>query len=188
MPTWHVLQQSSKPYESCYAVKKFLQPRGGACKLAASIIFLVLIALGPPLSLAYVTRSVTDQRLGRSGVNYTTPGNISIDLQQGERTTSKGQRAMAVSACAMITGVQIVNPGNFYKVGDNLDPAYGTLCSPGDNYGFRLRVASVDSESTGRVTAVTIIPGIGYSAPPSNPIAFGGSPSGTGFTANCTFQ
>src|SRR5580765_4351722 len=47
------------------------------------------------------------------------------------------------------------------------------------NYGFRLRVASVDS--VGRVIGVTVVPciGIGYSAPPSNPIRFGGSPTGT---------
>jgi hypothetical protein len=48
-----------------------------------------------------------------------------------------------------------------------------------------LQVASIDS--SGHVTAVTIISGIGYSSPPSNPIPFGGSGSGTGFTANCTF-
>ena len=77
-------------------------------------------------------------------------------------------------------------------VGDNLDPVSGTLCAPADNYGFRLQVASVNG--SGGVTAVTIIPGIGYYILPSNPpglvalIGFGGSATGTGFTANCTFQ
>jgi hypothetical protein len=98
------------------------------------------------------------------------------------------ERAMATSdtACKFITIAQIVNAGSSYVVGDNLAPAYGNLCSPADNYGFRLQVASVNS--SGGVTAVTIIQGIGYSAPPSNPIGFGGSATGTGFTANCTFQ
>jgi len=87
-------------------------------------------------------------------------------------------------ACQFIASAQIVNQGNSYKVGDILDPLFGNPCA--DNYGFRLRVTSVDS--FGRVTGVTIVPGIGYSAPPSNPIRFGGSPTGTGFTANCTFN
>ena len=89
-------------------------------------------------------------------------------------------------ACQFIASAQIVNQGNSYKVGDILDPLFGNPCA--DNYGFRLRVASVDS--VGRVIGVTVVPciGIGYSAPPSNPIRFGGSPIGTGFTANCTFN
>ena len=86
--------------------------------------------------------------------------------------------------CVAISSVQIASAGNLYKVGDILDPLFGNPCA--DNYGFRLRVTSVDS--FGRVTGVTIVPGIGYSAPPSNPIRFGGSPIGTGFTANCTFN
>ena len=94
--------------------------------------------------------------------------------------------AATSDACQSIVSVQIVNPGSSYVVGDNLDPAYGNLCSPADNYGFRLQVASVNG--SGGVTAVTIIPGIGYTAPPSNPISFGGSATGIGFTANCTFQ
>lgn len=98
------------------------------------------------------------------------------------------ERATVTSpdACRSIASAAIVNSGNFYKVGDNLNPVSGTLCSPADNYGFRLQVASVDS--AGRVISVTPIPGIGYSNPPSNPIAFAGSATGSGFTANCTFN
>jgi hypothetical protein len=98
-------------------------------------------------------------------------------------------------ACQFIASVQILNRGNSYKVGDILDPLFGNLCGAGDNYGFRLQVASVAPSGPscvngGCVTAVTIVPGagIGYSAPPSNPIRFGGSATGTGFTANCTFN
>jgi len=97
------------------------------------------------------------------------------------------ERAMAQGGCSSIATAQIVTAGNFYKVGDMLDPGYGNLCAPADNFGFRLQVASVNP-SNGQVTSVTIVPGIGYSAPPSNPIKFGGSASGTGFTANCTFN
>jgi hypothetical protein len=92
----------------------------------------------------------------------------------------------APDSCVLIVSAQIVSPGSFYRAGDMLDPGYGTLCSPADNYGFRLRVNSVDGN--GGVTAVTVIAGIGYSVPPSNPIRFGGSPTGTGFTANCIFN
>ena len=90
--------------------------------------------------------------------------------------------------CVAISTVQILTAGNLYKVGDILDPLFGNLCSAGDDYGFRLQVASVNG--SGGVITVTIVPcfGIGYSAPPSNPIRFGGSPTGRGFTANCTFN
>jgi hypothetical protein len=105
------------------------------------------------------------------------------------------EQAMAASdsSCVLIATAQIVTAGNLYKVGDILDPLFGNLCNPDDNYGFRLQVTSVASPGPGCVnggcvTGVTIIPGIGYSAPPSNPIRFGGSPTGTGFTANCTFN
>jgi hypothetical protein len=97
------------------------------------------------------------------------------------------ERARAASdSCAFISSAVIVTTGNLYKVGDILDPLFGNLCDAADNYGFRLQVASVNG--SGGVTGVTIISGIGYLAPPSNPIRFGGSPTGTGFTANCTFQ
>ncbi len=92
----------------------------------------------------------------------------------------------APDSCVLIVSAQIVSPGSFYRAGDMLDPGSGTLCSPADNYSFRLRVDSVDGN--GGVTAVTVIAGIGYLAPPSNPIRFGGSPTGTGFTANCIFN
>ena len=102
-------------------------------------------------------------------------------------TIYNAERARAATdSCVFIGGAVIVTAGNLYKVGDILDPLSGNLCNAADNYGFRLQVASVDSN--GHVTAVTVVPGIGYSAPPSNPIRFGGSPTGTGFTANCTFN
>jgi hypothetical protein len=101
----------------------------------------------------------------------------------------------ASASCAFIVNVQIATAGSLYKVGDSLDPLLGNLCGSADNYGFRLKVASVAPAGVGCVnggcvTAVTIVPGvgIGYSSPPSNPIRFGGSPTGTGFTANCTFN
>jgi hypothetical protein len=103
-------------------------------------------------------------------------------------TSYNAERAMAASdTCQFIASAAIASPGNFYKVGDNLDPVAGTLCGLADNYGFRLQVSSVDAN--GGVTAVTIAPGgIGYSNPPSNPIVFAGSATGSGFTANCTFN
>lgn len=109
-------------------------------------------------------------------------------------TSYNAERARAATdSCVFIGGAVIVTAGNLYQVGDILDPLSGNLCSAADNYGFRLQVASVAPPGPGCVnggcvTAVTIVPGIGYSAPPSNPIRFGGSPTGTGFTANCTFN
>lgn len=109
-------------------------------------------------------------------------------------TIYNAERARAATdSCVFVGGPVIVTAGNLYKVGDILDPLSGNLCSAADNYGFRLQVASVAPPGPGCVnggcvTAVTIVPGIGYSAPPSNPIRFGGSPTGTGFTANCTFN
>lgn len=98
---------------------------------------------------------------------------------------------MATSApntCRSVSIVTIVTSGSLYQVGDVLDPLLGNVCNAvQEDYGFRLSVASVDP-SDGHVTAVTIIPGIGYSSPPTNPIRFGGSPTGRGFTANCTFN
>lgn len=167
-------------------MKRFIHSREGASKGAALMIVLALVVLAPALGLAYFSRSTTDRHLADPSLNDTTARDISIEVHHGQGTIYNPERTMATSACLFISNAVIVSPGNFYKVGDNLDPAYGTLCSPADNYGFRLRVASVDS--SGHVTSVTIIPGIGYSVPPSNPIGFLGSASGTGFTANCTFQ
>src|SRR2546430_12703223 len=90
-------------------------------------------------------------------------------------TIYNAERAMATS-CRFIVSAQIATAGSSYVVGDILDPAYGNLCGAADNYGFRLQVASVNS--SGGVTAVNIIPGIGYTASPSNPIGFGGSATG----------
>src|SRR5215831_3519214 len=138
-------------------MKKFLHPGNGASKGAALISVLALLTAV-----------------------------VSPTSAKDSPTPSPSPTTSPSPVCLVIVSAQIVNAGNFYRVNDNLDPAFGTLCDPADNYGFRLRVASVDSG--GRVTGVTIVPGIGYSAPPSNPIGFGGSATGTGFTANCTFQ
>jgi hypothetical protein len=94
----------------------------------------------------------------------------------------------ATDECVNVSSALVANGGNFYKVGDILDPLFGNLCGSANDYGFRLQVASVDDPSTGRVTAVTMIAGIGYSNPPPNPIRLGGSATGTGVTANCTFN
>src|SRR5690349_4450582 len=72
--------------------------------------------------------------------------------------------------CYFLVSAQIANPGSYYVVNDTLDPVSGTLCAPADNYGFRLQVVSVNG--SGGVTAVTIIPGIGYYVIPSNPVGF----------------
>ena len=145
-------------------MKNFLLSHHSGSKGAALIIVLALLAaVVSPISVAQQSPTPTS-------TPTCTPG----------PSPSPG--------CVAISSVQIATAGNLYKVGDILDPLLGNLCGAADNYGFRLRVASVDS--VGRVIGVTVVPciGIGYSAPPSNPIRFGGSPTGTGFTANCTFH
>jgi hypothetical protein len=122
-----------------------------------------------------------------------TARNISIDLHQDKGTIARAMVTSPDTGCSFIASAPIFNSGNFYMVGDKLDPVSGTLCDPADNYGFRLQVVSVASPGPGCVTGgcvtgVTIIAGIGYSNAPSNPVAFVGSATGSGFTANCTFQ
>ena len=158
---------------SSYAMKKFRHPRDGACKGAARIIVLAFVVFATALSPANL-----------SGANPNPPRSP---------TPTATPIATPTPGCQSISSAAIASPGNYYKVGDILDPFSGNLCGLADNYGFRLQVALVASPGPtcvngGCVTAVTIIPGIGYSAPPSNPIRFGGSASGTGFTANCTFN
>jgi hypothetical protein len=141
-------------------MKKFLYLRDRSSKGAALIIVLALVALA---------------------------------------TMYNAEHLMAVSpnpACVSIGTATIVNAGNFYKVDDMLDPITGNanLCAPADNYGFRLRVRQVAGPGQqgcvngGCVTAVDVVTGIGYSNPPSKPISFAGSATGSGFTANCTFN
>ena len=105
---------------------------------------------------------------------------VPVSIYNAERARA------ATETCVFISSAVPVTAGSFYKVGDMLDPLFGNLCASANDYGFRLSVASVDSN--GGVTAVTILPGIGYTAPPPNPVRFGGSATGTGFTANCTFN
>src|SRR5215467_6788021 len=74
----------------------------------------------------------------------------------------------------------INNPGQNYAVGDRLRAVGGTECI--EAFPLSLQVVSVDP-SNGAVTAATIIDADsnGYSIRPSAPIAFGGSPTGSGF-------
>ena len=147
-------------------MKKLIRSRSGASKRAALIIVLALLAaVVSPTSVVQPSP---------------TPSPTPSPSQTPCPSPSPG--------CHGISNVQIATAGSLYKVGDVLDPLLGNLCAPDDNYGFRLRVTSVNG--SGGVTAVAVVPcvGIGYSAPPSNPIRFGGSPIGTGFTANCTFN
>jgi hypothetical protein len=170
-------------------MKKLTRSRGGASKGAALII---VLAVAPALGLAYLPRTTTNRQLAQSSLNDTTGRNVSMKIHQGKGTAHNAQRPMTTSACKVIASAVIVTAGSLYKVGDVLDPLFGNVCSP-ENYGFRLQVASVAPPGPsclngGCVTTVTIVPGIGYSATPSNPVRFGGSPIGTGFTANCTFN
>jgi len=142
-------------------MKKLLHSRRGASKGAALIVVFAFFVLATNLCLA--------------------------DPRSPTPAPTATPAATPTPGCYSIASVQIVTAGNFYAVGDNLDPYLGTLCGAADNYGFRLSVASVDP-TDGHVTAVNMIAGIGYSNPPSNPVRFGGSATGTGFTANCTFS
>jgi hypothetical protein len=81
------------------------------------------------------------------------------------------------------TGLVITTGGKNYAVGDMLRAIGGTSCI--ENYPFTLRVDTVNAN--GAVTAVTKIAldsnGYATTSIPPNPIAFGGSATGTGFTA-----
>ena len=189
-------------------MRKFLHSRDGASKGAALISVLAFVVLATALGLAYFSRTTTGRQLAQSSSNDATADLLarsaldivvndfkqqilsneiqSPDVPRTPTPTPTPTATPAPTPCYSIVNAQIVNPGNYYMVGDILDPVSGTLCAPADNYSFRLRVVSVGS--VGHVTAVSIIPGIGYWVKPSNPIAFGGSATGTGFTANCTFQ
>ena len=178
-------------------------------RAAALFIVLAFVVFATAWGLAYFSRTTTDRQLAQSSPNDTTADLLarsalhivvndfkqqilSNEIPSAQATpTATATSTPAASptptpACYSIVSAAIVNSGNNYRVNDTLDPVSGTLCAPADNYSFRLRVVSVDS--VGRVTAVSIIPGIGYRVLPSNPIGFGGSESGTGFTANCTFH
>ncbi len=79
----------------------------------------------------------------------------------------------------------INNAGHNYVVGDRLRAVGGTECI--EAYPFSLQVNSVDAN--GAVTAATIIAGDsnGYLTRPANPIAFGGSTTGSDFRASFSF-
>jgi len=154
-------------------MKKFLHSRDGASKGASLTIVLVLVVFATALSPANLSAKQSPTP---------TPGPTATSTP----TSTPAPTVTPTPGCLVIVSAAIATSGSFYAVDDYLDPLYGTLCAAADNYGFRLRVASVDS--SGHVTGVTIIPGIGYSVAPSNPVRFGGSATGTGFTANCTFQ
>ena len=86
---------------------------------------------------------------------------------------------------AVPSSMVINNRGNNYAVGDRLRAIGGSGCI--EAFPFSLRVASVDGN--GGVTAATIIDADsnGYVTRPSNPIAFGGSASGSDFQASFSF-
>jgi Tfp pilus assembly protein PilX len=195
-------------------MKNFLRSRDPESKGAALMIVLAFVVFLTGLALTYFYRTTTDKQVLQSSDNDTTADllarsgldtvvndfkqeiiNNEIPSAHNTPTATVAPTATATATatatgtpgCKSVVSAQIVSSGNYYRVGDILDPLLGTLCGLADNYGFRLQVTSVDS--SGRVTAVTIVAGgIGYSAPPSNPVRFGGSASGSGFTANCTFQ
>jgi len=143
-------------------MKKFIHSNYGASKGAALIIVLGSVLLATVLA----------------------PENVSATATP---TPTPGPTATGTPVCYGIVSAQIANAGLKYVVGDTLDPVSGALCNTADNYGFRLQVTSVNS--SGGVTGVSIFfSGIGYWTRPSNPVSFGGSATGTGFTATCTFN
>src|SRR2546430_6374788 len=151
-------------------LEKLLHSRNRASKGATLII---VLAHAPALGLAYFSSSPALVVAGR---------NTSIEIHQGKGTAHNAQHPMATTACRFISSAVIVTPGTFYKAGDILDPLFGNLCGSTDDYGFRLQITSVASPGPGCVnggcvTGVSIVPnvGIGYSAPPANPVRFGGS-------------
>lgn len=110
--------------------------------------------------------------------------NVSIIEHPGQGSLINVPDHRATSACVFAVSFTIVTPGSGYLVGEILHPGFGTLCPPADDFGFSFQVDAVSGG--GGVTAGTIIAGIGYLVPPSNPVHFGGGGDGT-FTANVTF-
>lgn len=152
-------------------MKKFIHSDYGASKSAALIILLGSVMLGIVLTPVNLNAA---------------PAPAPPASPTPSPTPSPAPSPSATPVCYGIVSAQVVNAGSNYKVGDTLDPVSGTLCDPADNYGFRLQVTSVNG--SGGVTGVSLFfAGIGYWVRPSDPIVFGGSATGTGFTANCTF-
>jgi len=87
---------------------------------------------------------------------------------------------------AVSSSMVINNAGHNYAVGDRLRAIGGTECI--EAFPLSLQVNSVSAN--GGVTAATMITADsnGYVANPSNPIAFGGSPTGSGFQASFSFH
>jgi hypothetical protein len=87
---------------------------------------------------------------------------------------------------AVSSSMVINNGGHNYAVGDRLRAIGGTECI--EAFPLSLQVNSVDGN--GSVTAATIITSDsnGYVTRPSSPIAFGGSPTGSGFQASFSFH
>lgn len=171
-------------------MKKLIRSHGGASKGAALIIVLGLVVFATvlsPANLSSATVSDLKQEMAASHIPNPPRSPTPTPTASPSPTPTPTPTVTPDPGCNSISSAAIASPGSLYKVGDILDPLSGNLCSSAaENYGFRLRVASVNG--SGGVTGVTIIPGIGYSGTPSNPVRFGGSPTGTGFTANCTFQ
>jgi hypothetical protein len=99
----------------------------------------------------------------------------SPDCERGEERT----------CCQHVFECSTVNSGEHYRVGNIMRPLYGTLCPPQNTWGFGLQVDAVGGN--GEVLAFTIVPGLGYTIPPNNPIGFGAT-GGQNFRADCTFR
>jgi hypothetical protein len=86
---------------------------------------------------------------------------------------------------AVSSSMVINNAGHNYAVGDRLRAVGGGVCI--ETFPLSLLVASVDSN--GAITAATIISANsnGYLTRPQNPIAFGGSATGSDFKASFSF-
>jgi hypothetical protein len=86
---------------------------------------------------------------------------------------------------AVSSSMVINNGGQNYVVGDRLRAIGGGECI--EAFPLSLQVTSVNGN--GAVTVATIITADsnGYVTRPSSPIAFGGSPTGSGFQASFSF-
>jgi hypothetical protein len=167
-------------------MKKFIHSDYGASKGAALIIVVGSVLLATVLAPENVSAKASPTPTAAPTATATATA-AATATPTTTPTPTPAPSPTGTPVCYVIVSAQIANAGSNYKVNDTLDPVSGTLCDPADNYGFRLQVTSVNG--SGGVTGVSLFfAGIGYWAQPSNPVSFGGSATGAGFTANCTFQ
>jgi hypothetical protein len=169
-------------------MKRFIHSDYGASKGVALMIVLGSVLLATVLAPENVSAKASPTPTAAPTATATAaPTATATATATTTPTPTPGPTATGTPVCYGIVSAQIANAGLKYVVGDTLDPVSGVLCNSADNYGFRLQVTSVNG--SGGVTGVSIFfSGIGYWAQPSNPVSFGGSATGTGFTANCTFN